>query len=519
MTSIGVDCRRKGVASTRSMSQTATRATGRPALRAPTTTVDAAIVIGLLIAFATIAVRRPVDVDEGSYLLAAKLALDGVVPYSDFLYVQMPLLPYVYGAWTLLVGESWVGVRILSACFATALGALLYRDLAMRFGRRLGGLGLALFVASPLVFTWYATVKTYALSTLLLFGAYVLVLRGTSANRLRWLGAGALTALAIDTRLIFAVVLPALVWAAWRVQANGRSQRMAALGGGLLVGLAPAFFFFVLDPSRFVFDNLGYHGARNPEGLFANLDQKLEVAAGMLGFAPYLLLLLGALVAGIVLHRLEGRVPLSVLLGASLFAGSLAPTPTYDQYFCTTVPFLAVASVEVVAAIRDRPAVKTDAVLRLFAWSATAITLAIYIGSGAYNLVSLVGSTSRTFARIDSVERVATIVDERTRPGEQVLTSWPGYLFGTHARPVPGTENDFAADARSSSRLKRQLGIGWRRAMSSRAISASDGRASSRSKIWHLLPPTLVLDQLAQRSGYRLVADVDSVRIYELPRR
>ena len=501
------------------MTETATRTAGRARLRVPATTVDAAVVIGLFAFFAVLAARRPVDVDEGSYLLAAKLALDGVVPYSDFLYVQMPLLPYVYGGWAVLVGESWVWARVLSACFAAALGTLLYRDLALRFGRRFAGLGLALYLASPLVFTWYATVKTYALSTLFLFGAYALVVRGSSASRARWFGAGVLVALAIDTRLVFAVVLPAVVWAAWRVQVSGRTPRLVALVGGLLVGLIPALVFLTIDPSRFVFGNLGYHGARNPEGLLGNVDQKLEVAAGMLGFSPYLLLLLGALVAGVVLHRIEGRVPLSVLLGGSLSVGSLAPTPTYDQYFCTAVPFLAVASVELAAAIRDRSGLKTDAMLRHVAWSAAALTLTVYVGLGAYNLVSLVGSTSRTFARIDSIERVAAIVDERTRPGEQVLTSWPGYLFGTHARPVPGTENDFAAHAAlelsPSEADRHQLATGVE-------LESQIRERRPRVvvfKVWHELPPKPDWDELAESSGYRLVEDVDSVRIYELLRR
>lgn len=501
------------------MTETATRTAGRGRLRVPATTVDAAVVIAVFAFFAALAARRPVDVDEGSYLLAAKLALDGVVPYSDFLYTQMPLLPYVYGAWTVLVGESWLWARVLSACFAAALGGLLYRDLALRFGRWLAGLGLALYLASPLVFTWYATVKTYALSTLFLFGAYALVLRGSSASRARWFGAGVLTALAIDTRLIFAVVLPAVVWAAWRVQVNGRTRRLTALVGGVLVGLTPAVVLLAIDPGRFVFDNLGYHSARNPEGLLGNIDQKLEVMAGMLGFSPYLLLLLGALVAGVVLHRLEGRVPLSVLLGGSLSAGSLAPTPTYDQYFCTAVPFLAVASVELVAAIRDRSGLRTDAMLRHVAWSAGALTLAIYVGLGAYNLASLVGSTSRPFARIGSVGRVAAVVDERTRPGEQVLTSWPGYLFGTHARAVPGTENDFAAHA--------ALELSPREVDRYQLATGAELESEIRErrprvvvfKIWHELPPKPVWDELAERSGYRLVEDVDSVRIYELPRR
>ena len=471
--------------------------------------------------FAALAARRPVDVDEGSYLLAAKLALDGVVPYSDFLYTQMPLLPYVYGAWTVLVGESWLWARFLSACFAAALGG----TSVPRPRTALRATGLP---GSDSRSTWLLLSSSPGmrrsrrtrLSTLFLFGAYALVLRGSSASRARWFGAGVLTALAIDTRLIFAVVLPAVVWAAWRVQVNGRTRRTnRARRRSCSWASHRQWSCFAIDPGRFVFDNLGYHSARNPEGLLGNIDQKLEVMAGMLGFSPYLLLLLGALVAGVVLHRLEGRVPLSVLLGGSLSAGSLAPTPTYDQYFCTAVPFLAVASVELVAAIRDRSGLRTDAMLRHVAWSAGALTLAIYVGLGAYNLASLVGSTSRPFARIGSVGRVAAVVDERTRPGEQVLTSWPGYLFGTHARAVPGTENDFAAHA--------ALELSPREVDRYQLATGAELESEIRErrprvvvfKIWHELPPKPVWDELAERSGYRFVEDVDSVRIYELPRR
>ena len=61
-----------------------------------------------------LAALRFVDVDEGSYAAAAKLALDGVVPYRDFAYAQTPLLPYVYGAWAEVLGEHWLVLRSLS---------------------------------------------------------------------------------------------------------------------------------------------------------------------------------------------------------------------------------------------------------------------------------------------------------------------------------------------------------------------------------------------------------------------
>src|SRR5438034_1996854 len=48
-----------------------------------------------------------VDGDEGTYLLVSRLVIEGQLPYHDFYYPQMFLLPYVYGAWMTLVGYSW----------------------------------------------------------------------------------------------------------------------------------------------------------------------------------------------------------------------------------------------------------------------------------------------------------------------------------------------------------------------------------------------------------------------------
>src|SRR5438034_8180730 len=77
-----------------------------------------------------------VDGDEGTYLLVSRLVIEGQLPYHDFYYPQMFLLPYVYGAWMTLVGYSWYGARLLSAFFSVALGLLLYRQAARRAGAR-----------------------------------------------------------------------------------------------------------------------------------------------------------------------------------------------------------------------------------------------------------------------------------------------------------------------------------------------------------------------------------------------
>ncbi|MEN8184892.1 MAG: hypothetical protein ABFS46_20415, partial [Myxococcota bacterium] len=74
-----------------------------------------------------VAALRPVDGDEGYYLMAARLVLEGGVPYRDFFFPQMPLLPYVYAAWLELLGASWYAGRALSVLLAATLGCLLFR--------------------------------------------------------------------------------------------------------------------------------------------------------------------------------------------------------------------------------------------------------------------------------------------------------------------------------------------------------------------------------------------------------
>lgn len=81
---------------------------------------------GLAAIFIAIARYRLVDGDEGFYLLAAKSVFHGKLLYRDFFYTQMPLLPYIYGLWLKIAGETWNSGRMLSSLLASLLGCLLY---------------------------------------------------------------------------------------------------------------------------------------------------------------------------------------------------------------------------------------------------------------------------------------------------------------------------------------------------------------------------------------------------------
>lgn len=472
----------------------------------------AGVVLVPALVLVPVAVLRFIDVDEGSYVLTAKLVSEGNTPYIDFAHGQTPLLPYVYGLWTLAAGENWYLARLLSVAFALALGGLLYRHVAVRHSRGLALLGLVLLGSTSLAVVWFATVKTYALSTVLLFGAYVLVERRDPSWR-SWAAAGVLLGLAIDTRLIFVVAVPAFAWAAFRTDTGmERRRRLVEVGGGLTLGLTPCFAFLLLDPDRFLFDNLGAHGFRDSSGLVGDLSQKLRVAADVLvstgaGRNPqYLLLTLLAVAAGLTLYALRRRVPLALLLAGSLAFGSLLPTPTYSQYFCVTVPFLIVGALEVIACLRDRAALRPETRRMRTLGAVIGLCAMPYVAVGVIDLRRW--TTLYEDQRIDRAQTVAAIIDVNTSPGEEVLSSWPGYLFETHAVQFPGLESDFAPAVAAS--LSPEDARHHLRATVSRVEQAIRNQRTRlvTLKRWHNLEPTPDWETKIRASDYILLATV-----------
>jgi 4-amino-4-deoxy-L-arabinose transferase-like glycosyltransferase len=445
-----------------------------------------ALVFGPLVVF------RFLDGDEGVYAYASQLALHGHVPYRDFFYEQMPLLPYVYGAWIGIFGESWYAARSLSALAAAATGALLYLHVERRFGGWPALAATCLYALSGLVFGYFTIVKTFALASLFLFGAFVLV----EARWPRWLAAGLLVGLAVDTRLVFAAAIPAFAVVA------ARRRELIPFGGGLAAGLVPSVVFLMLSPHAFVFDNLRYHGEKTSHGLVGEPVQKLRTAANLVGFGnadhalgvQFALLLVAGACA---LWLLRGRF--AAALAVSLGIASFLPTPTYVQYFCVVVPYLVLLAVEVAAR-----------------WPRAALAaVAAYAAAGAFALAHDVQTSPLLKPSIRSVERVSDAVQSRTRPDETVLAGWPGYLFGTHAQAVSGYTNQFApvAAAKVSPREAERVHV-----LSEPGIEALVRRRVPRLVVernWVTSAPFADWDAALRQGHYRLVAVVETARIYE----
>lgn len=462
------------------------------------------VIAAQAVVFVPFALLRYVDGDEGPYLTAAKLVMKGRLPYHDFLYTQMPLLPYVWGPWSMVTGESWYAARLLAAAFAIATGGLLYVHLAGRVGQRLAALGVGLFTFSSLVFVWLTPVKTQVLSTLLLFAAYAAASRA-GRNPARWLATGVLLGLAVDTRLILAAAAPAFAWVAWRAG----QRALGSLAGGLALGLVPSFLFLAIDPARFVFGNLGYHASRSNSGLVGDFAQKVHVVENLLGVGTpdggvpqFLLLAIAAVVLVIALRRTSFALGVAALV----CVGSLFPTPTYIQYFAVAVPFLIVGAVELAAEVHRR------------AGGMTAARAALGIAVVAYALLGLPDLVRyprlSPGERIGPVERVGAIVDAHTRPGEAVLAPWPGYLYGTHALPARGLENDFAPHeaAALSPAEARRYRLGSAQDIE-RRLAAGETRIVVY-RLWNQFPPVPDWEGGLRRGGYRLIATVETTRIY-----
>ena len=439
--------------------------------------------------FLAISRLRLVDGDEGFYLLASRLVTEGKLPYHDFLLTQMPLLPYVYGWWMRVAGMTWISGRLLSAILAATLGTALFREVCEQTGKWVAGLlAILLYVSSTHVFAWYPIVKTYALSTLLLFLAYRTVVRGFAASAIAWFAAGLLLAASADVRLYFAGLLPVFLW--WIYDSTKTGARAAAFLcflGGLSLATVPSLCLLARDPRNFFFDNLGLHAIRSDHGLIGDLGGKAMTAvrlvlAGGDGNGWQMALLFFAIVVlavrpGIV----TGAARLALTLGLALTLICLLPTPSWIQYFCVTIPFFIVF---VVCTMSQRLDIARDGREKRNLLVGCAIILVAFVASSipAYRRFLVTGDQvsgirGREMAsnwRMAAIGRVSQAIDERIRPGERVLSLWPGYIFQSTAQPYSGLENN------SGTSLAGRL---------SRAQQAR----------YHMLPPSAFLADIAAR--------------------
>lgn len=410
----------------------------------------------VLAIFAGVSTNRLIDGDEGFYLVAARLVGEGKRLYRDFFYLQLPALPHVFAAWFAVAGAGWTQARLLAAILAAGIGVLVYRAVERSTGQKLAATAaVVLFASSGLSLGWFSAVKTYGLAGLLLLGA---VLAGRARARGSLVLCGFLLGLATCTRLYLAVAGACVALQLWREFGASRAFARAALGlaAGFLLGLAPCVTYLLHDGDAFLFDTIRFHALRYPEGgesLFGDLGQKGATLLSVLGLrnpeGPCGIQFLALLLAGVGTSLATGATRNSLVRYVWIALGltSLLPNPTFNQYFCLLVPFLAIGVVEDVVAIGFRQ--------RGAAFAAIALLLAAYVGTGLADAARFV----RTGVRVPGIETGAEAVHWRIGTVEEVARAidgeglaegsswWPGYFAFTRTPIRIEMANDFAIRA------------------------------------------------------------------------
>ena len=236
------------------------------------------VLLAQLIPLLLAARYRLIDGDEGFYLMASRSVFEGKIPYRDFFFTQMPLVPYIYGLWFQITGRSWLSARAFSAALAALLGAAIFAYVSTETRRWASGLVASfLFVSSTLVLGWFTIVKTFPLSGVFLMAAFLLI--ESTAPAALAIGGFSL-GLAADVRLYLAGLVPLFLW--WIIRESRREVRLKVsiyFLSGFTVAVLPNIYFLLSDPSAYLFDNLLFHSIRSDSGMIGNLPQKLYVLA------------------------------------------------------------------------------------------------------------------------------------------------------------------------------------------------------------------------------------------------
>ena len=475
--------------------------------------------------------------DEGYYMLAAKLVMQGELPYLDFFYPQMPLLPYIYGVWLDAIGWNWFSARVFTAllCCLSILGV--YTSTRRLFNQSAAVVAIALFAGSCLTFQWLVSAQAYALTTLLALLAYCCLVELEHRNKLVLaLAAGAFIGLAACTRLYLIVLMaPAFLWIALRIKTN-RKQLLGVLTIGCCLALLPAVYLFIQDPYNFYFNNLGYHVIRTDLPFPRNYWNKWVVAKIIMGlretdkFSGYqsALLFWGTLIYVVMRYIGRNKTILATWFGLTLFLVSLVPTPTYVQYFSIVIPFFAICSVGLCIELLKRAKSNASKTAQVLVYLLYVLLTFVFLHPITANVEQYTSENigvpgigpNRTAEEweLKNIQAVNDFLADVSTPGERVIAQWPGYLLGAKARIFSGLENQFGVRAAKnleksgraeSAQLRKRLKILLRKEIKE-AISA--GKAEY--VVLRAAEARRFFKKDLQNANYQVIGRLGSIQVF-----
>ena len=295
---------------------------------------------------AALALRTPLDHDEGQYIAAADLVAQGLLPYRDFPYLQTPLQPILFApiAW-ITPGWALVAFRLINTfCVAVAILLIGRTASALAKDERAGVVAMLLALVNNSVLFAGSIARNDALPLLLLAGALERLYAAPGPLRPgRGFVVGLLSAAAASAKISYALPAAAIcAQAMWRARDPVYRRAMLALLAGSLVGALPTLYFALLAPRPFVFQVYSYsivavHAWAALKGQLWRLTFPVRIAEWTARMSQGSMLAM--LVMGIVIRwrSTKPEVPsqLAIALGpvvAAAVLASLLPMPALRQY-------------------------------------------------------------------------------------------------------------------------------------------------------------------------------------------
>ena len=327
----------------------------------------------------------------------------GLHPYRDFPYFHMPNMVYLYAPFFLLTEYPLLAARLFVGLCGMGICLVLFQVARTLFWGRSQVNSLVLALSSMILLVhsqlfavatshiWNHTPPT--LCALLAFLVHCRALR--SCSREYFFLSGILLGMAIGIRLSFApLVFPFLVTLFVFPPCDLRSKTLAGLAfalGGLIAN-APSIYFMLTCGPDFIFGNLSYATLNTLYRSQTNWAAAMTLAGKIRFFkdvvfdnpadllivvvSVYSLALLGIGKAReAVRTRLE--VPFLLLCLPFLFAGSLAPTPSWYVYFFAPMPFILMLALYSLASLANEADLRSASILlvsaHLFLWPIVAL--------------------------------------------------------------------------------------------------------------------------------------------------
>ncbi len=324
----------------------------------------------LIVALAVLnRVMTYLDVNEHMYITAGYLIKKNNRLYEDFAYLQMPLLPLLYGYLYKLFDTShylMIGKLVSYAAFIASCFVIHRISIEASEDKYFAIAVLFIFSLNSTIIRVTAESSNYITPIFCSLMAYILFLRAVTkpGNRVILAGmAGLCVSIATGIKLYYAAIaLPFAAVSMLYPRSASIRERVARtfipLIVGMAIGILPVTYYLLRDPELFIFDNIGFHVLKlkcddlldqakvvSPfykfvyaRDVFFRFDNLIPVLGTTFSFMSALLDLRSRTTKEF-LSRIPPALVLSLLLLIVTAITTLKMTPLYIQYFAMPISF------------------------------------------------------------------------------------------------------------------------------------------------------------------------------------